>query len=216
MRTESTPGLVKISMIRRVLAVAAYTVEDEAVLPDPGCYQELYQLTGRDALGLAVGLVSVGLGVAWRSSGISTAGVILAVPSFFAAFSVALALPGAVAVVRRMTAFRADYAGITLGAAPDNLTFFRSRALFVPWAEVERIILYLADPRGQGAGSQVQCISLQRREGAVALVPGTATHPPRRITGWQLDAKRLAAVTEIVAPGVEIIAAGTRLGSAGT
>jgi len=33
------------------------------MLPDPGCYEERYRLTGQAAAGLAIGLISVGLGV---------------------------------------------------------------------------------------------------------------------------------------------------------
>jgi hypothetical protein len=35
--------------------------------PDPGCYEERYRLTGRAALGLAAGLLSVGLGILWHT-----------------------------------------------------------------------------------------------------------------------------------------------------
>jgi hypothetical protein len=61
-------------------------------------------------LGLAVGLVSVGLGV-WLSPGKSAAGVILAVQVVYSATGVILALPGVIAVAGGMTAFRADLCG---------------------------------------------------------------------------------------------------------
>ena len=170
-------------------------VEYQGVLSDPGCYEERYRLTGQAAAGLAVGFASVGLGVWWRSPGMSAAGVVLAVPVIFSAIAVILALPAVVAVARRMTAFRADYAGITLGAVPDNFTFFGRPAVFVPWVEVEQIILEFAGPPGR-AFPPVQRISLRRRGAAVAS---------HRITGWRLDAGRLAAVAGIVAPGVPVI-----------
>ena len=43
------------------------------MLPDPGCYEERYRLTGRAALGLAAGLLSVGLGILWHTPVIFTA-----------------------------------------------------------------------------------------------------------------------------------------------
>jgi len=43
------------------------------MLPDPGCYEERYRLTGRAALGLAVSLLSVGLGILWHTPVIFTA-----------------------------------------------------------------------------------------------------------------------------------------------
>jgi hypothetical protein len=178
-----------------MLAVSADSVEYQEVPPDPGCYEERYRLTGHAALGLAVGLGSVVLGVWWQSPGISAVKVILAVPVIFSALAVILALPNVVAAARRMTAFRADYVGITLGAVPDNLTFFGRPAVFIPWVEVEQIILEFAGPPGR-AFPPVERISLRQRGTAAAS---------RRITGWRLDAGRLAAVAGIVAPGVPVI-----------
>ena len=108
------------------------------MLPDPGCYEERYRLTGRAALGLAAGLLSAGLGILWHT------------PVIFTAIALLAAIPAVIALARRMIAFRADHAGITLGAVPDKLTFRRGQAVFVPWADVERIIFYPASPRGQG------------------------------------------------------------------
>ncbi len=174
------------------------------MLPDPGCYEERYRLTGRAALGLAAGLLSVGLGILWHT------------PVIFTAIALLVAIPAVIALARRMIAFRADHAGIMLGAAPDKLTFRRGQAVFVPWADVEQIILYPAYPRGQGSYAPVQCIAVQRREGAPALsrgteqapgcpAPGVAAGATRRITGWRLDRERLAAVTAAVAPGIPIV-----------
>jgi len=173
--------------------------------PDPSCYEERYRLTGKAALGLTVGLGSVVPGALWRSSGISAAGLILAAPAIFSAITVMLAMPVMVAVVRRMIAFRVDCAGVTLGAVPDNLTFFVRRAVFVPWAEVEQIVLCSAYLQRQGVRGPVQRIKLQCREGAVAIGPGAPACLARRITAWRLDADRLAAVTAVVAPGIPVI-----------
>ena len=88
---------------------------------------------------------------------------------------------------------------------PDKLTFGRGQAVFVPWADIEQIILYPVYPRGQGSYASVQCIAVQRRDGAPALpqgdeqapgcpVPGVAIGATLRIAGWRLDRERLAAV----------------------
>jgi hypothetical protein len=174
------------------------------MLPDPGCYGERYSQTGRAALGLAAVLLSVGLGILWHT------------PVIFTAIALLFAIPAVIARASRMIAFRADYAGITLGAVPDKLTFRRGPAVFVPWADIEQIILYPAYPRGQGSYASVQCIGVRRREGAPALsrgneqapgcpAPGVATGATRRIAGWRLDRERLAAVSAAVAPGIPIV-----------
>jgi hypothetical protein len=106
------------------------------MLQDPGFYEERYRLTGQAAAGLAIGLVSVGLGVLWQPP-ISAAAVVLAIPVAFSAFTVLLAMPGLIAMARRKTAFRADYAGIALGTLPDNLASLRGSPVFIPWADVK-------------------------------------------------------------------------------
>lgn len=181
----------------------ASSVEYRGV-PDVGCYEERHRLTGHAVTGMAVGLVSVGLG-AWWWPGISAAGLVLAIPVVMSAAGVIFALPGVAAVACRMVAFRADCMGITLGAVPDNLTFFGRRAVFVPWAEIEQIILYHAHPRGRGARAPVRRISVRRQEAAAALVPATASGMSRLIAGWRLDAERLGAVAAVVAPGVPVV-----------
>lgn len=175
---------------------------------DPGCYEERYRLTAATALRLAAGLVWLGVGIFWQSPVISMTSVILAIPVILSALAVAFAMPGVIAIARRMIVFRADYAGITLGAMPSNLASLRRPAIFIPWAEVERIILYLAYPPSQCACALVQGMAVQRRKGAAALAPGTATGTARKITGWKLDRERLIAVTAAVAPGIPIVAAG--------
>ena len=192
-------------------------------MPDPGCYEERYRPAGHAALGLAVGLVSVALGIVWHPSTISATAVILAVPVAFSAVAILLAMPGVVALGRRMVAFRADYAGITFGAVPDNWTFFRTPPVFVPWGDVERIVLYRAHPRVQGAYGEAGWIGVQRRAGALDLprgnerapgcpVPGVAAGAARKITGWRLDRERLAAVVAAVAPGIPVVDVSTAVG----
>jgi hypothetical protein len=181
------------------------------MLPDPGCYEERYRLTGGAALRLAVGLVWLGAGIFWQSPVISVTSVVLAIPVIFSVLAVAFAMPGVIAIARRMIVFRADYAGITLGVVPGTLASLRPSATFIPWAEVERIILYPACPPSRCAGAPVQGIAVQRRTGDAGLAPGTATGTARKITGWTLDRERLTAVTAAVAPGIPIVAAGYRL-----
>ena len=178
------------------------------MLPDPGCYEERYRLTGRAALSLGVGIVSVGLGILWQAPGVSAATVSLAVPVIISAIAVVLAVPGVAAAARRMIAFRADYAGITLGATPDNWTFFRRPATFISWAEIGQITLYSVGPSVPKRSGVVDRIVLQHQDAVTAAQPGAAPRTARRITGWRLDCQRLATVTAAVAPGVPIIVAG--------
>src|SRR5215472_16179820 len=112
--------------------------------PNPGLYEERYRLTSRVALRLAVGLLSVGLGLAWQPSVISATSAILAIPVLFSALTVAFVTPAVITIARRMIAFRADYVGITLGVMPTSLAALRRPAIFIPWSEVEKIILYRA------------------------------------------------------------------------
>jgi hypothetical protein len=182
--------------------------------PDMGYYEERYRLTGSAALGLAASLLAIGLGLLWDTQ------VIFAVVAVLGAAVAALG-GGVVHAARRAVAFRADYEGITLGTVPSKLPFGRS-AVFVPWADVEQIILY----RHKWGGvvlREERCIGIRRREGAPPLprgneqapgcpVPGVAAGASRKVTGWRLDRERLAAVTAAVAPGIPIIEAGTASG----
>ena len=162
-------------------------------------YEERYRLTGRAAAGLAASvlLVVVGLPVA-------PAGDLPPARRSPSRRSPPRA-PGVIDRVRRTTAFRADQAGITLGTVPDKLTARRGSRLFIPWADVERIILYPVHPRGRGSRAAVQCIGIQRRATAEPLrwgneqapgcpVPRVPAWATRMVTGWRLDRDRLAAV----------------------
>ena len=132
----------------------------------------------------------------------------------FSAIAVLLAMPGLIAMARRKTAFRADYAGITLGTLPDNLALLRGSPVVIPWADVEQIILYPSGPSEPDAPARIQYIAVQRREeaappppdGAIPA-PGRATPAAHKITGWRLDRERFAAVAAAVAPGVPIVEA---------
>jgi hypothetical protein len=180
------------------------------MLPDPGRYEERHRMAVGAAPGLAIGLITIGL-------------VLLTVWPWVTGAVIAVALVilmGAMVTGRRRVAFRADYAGITLGVVPGKLTVRGGPAVSIPWADVEKIIFYPASPVGQGADARVQCIGVQRREGAAALpagneqapgcpVPGVAAGATRRVAGWRLDRERLAVVTAAVAPGIPIVDAST-------
>jgi len=163
--------------------------------PDPGSYEERYRLTSGVVLRLASGLLLVALGLVWQPPAISAASVILAIPVIFSALTIAFVMPAVITIARRMTAFRADYGGITLGVMPTSLAALHRPAIFIPWAEVEKIILYQGgvhdhrletEPRaayrgdrGGGAehpGHRRQCGRMSRRNYPVAV---RARHRPR-------------------------------------
>lgn len=173
-------------------------------------YQERYRLTGRAAAGLAAVCVLIGLGFAlWR------------LPLVYLPVAIVIAVlaahgAGMIDLARRTVAFRADQAGIMLGAVPDKLTVRRGSALFIPWQDIEAIVLYPVYPRGDGRPPAVPCIGVQRQATAPPLrwgneqapgcpVPRVPAWATRRITGWRLDQDRLAAVTAAVAPRIAIL-----------
>jgi hypothetical protein len=146
--------------------------------PDQGCYEERYRLARGTMLALAGGLLALAIGFLLAGP--------LAVGLTFLGIAAITALPAVIGPATRRIAFRADQAGITLGAdLRDSWPFRRDRAVFVPWADVEQVIIY---PRpGYPAGS-----------------------PARQpVSGWRLDRDRLAAVTAAVAPGIPVIDACT-------
>jgi hypothetical protein len=132
----------------------------------------------------------------------------------FSALTVACVMPGVIAVARRMIAFRADYAGITVSVTRNGPAAFRRSTAFIPWGEVDAIVLYPACGRGRCGdaliqGIAVQGIAVQLRKGTTVagrdvIAPGMA----RTITGWKLDSARLTAVTAAVAPGIPVINTG--------
>jgi hypothetical protein len=176
---------------------------DPTAPPDPGCYEERYKVAGA-ALSLAAGLLALGVLAA-------VLGPASHPQLIFAALSALLALPTVLAMALHPVAFRADHAGVTLGAVR---VLPPRPAVFIPWADIEQIILYSA-----GSGRKaVECVGVRRREGAPALpygnrwapgcsVAGVAAGAARRMTHWRLDRERLAAVTAAVAPGIPIVEA---------
>jgi hypothetical protein len=129
-------------------------------------------------------------------------------------------VPWVLAVGSGKIAFRADMAGIRLGADPLSWPFRHAAAVFVPWADVEGIVLY---PGGGSVGwgsKETLGIGLQRRPDASALprgnkparrcpVPGVAAGAVRPVSAWRLDRERLAALTAAVAPAIPITDAST-------
>ena len=140
-------------------------------------------MTGRDGMGLAAGLLAIGLGFLWHTQAI------------FLVIGVVLTTVTVLALARRQLAFRAGPAGILLPGEPDRLTGRRGPAVLIPWADVEQIILYSGGP---GEQAPVQRIGIRRRTGVMEA---------RKVTGWRLDRGRLAAVTATVAPDVRIVGA---------
>ena len=171
---------------------------------DQGLYEERYRLAGSIAASLAISLVMVGVAVHF-SYGTWMA---LAALAF-----VSITVPCLAAAASRRIAFRADALGITLGASPLSLPGPDSSPVFIPWSDVERIVLYSG--RELGAGDR-QCLGLQRRPGAPRLprgngparrcpVPGLAEGTTRQVVAWRLDRERLTALTAAVAPGIPVI-----------
>ena len=182
------------------------------MLPDQGCYEERYRLTFPVVRGAAFSVVPLIVAIFGHQP---LPWVILA-PVIF----VLATVPWLLAVASRKIAFRADMAGITLGADPLSWPFRHASAVFVPWSDAEAIALYQGGgPFGWRIGDD-PCIGIQRRQGAPALsrgnkparrcpVPGVAAGAVRPVTAWRLDRDRLAALTAAVAPGIPIIDAGT-------
>jgi hypothetical protein len=203
-----------ISTLAGVLVGGIRTVDHRRVLLDLGCYEERYRLTSSAVLGLVASLLIIGAAFWLHGPVIPAVIVVLAF--------LAMQARGVFFAARRVVAFRADPAGITLGAVPGKLSLRGGSAVFVPWADVEQIILYPAYPADwrRRRYAEARCIGVRRRKGAPALaqgneqapgcpVPGVASGVTRKIMDWHLDRERLATVTAALAPGIPIIDAGT-------
>jgi len=180
----------------------------DSVYPDSGCYEERYRVSRTAQRGLSTSCVLLPTAIGLMSLNIVVSLVLFVLGAI-------TALPAVAGLAVRRTAFRADYAGITLGAdLRDGWALRWDRAVFVPWADVEQIVIY----PGQGfpAGSRARRIGIQRRPGAPELSAGDRPAPgcplprvtaaaTRPVAGWRLDPGRLAAVTAMVAPGVPVV-----------
>ena len=177
------------------------------MLLDQGLYEERYRLAGSIAASLAVSLVMIGVAVHF-SYGTWMA---LAALGF-----VSITVPALAAAASRRIAFRADALGITLGASPLSWPGRDSSPVFIPWSDVERIVIYSGPKAREPSAGDRQCIGIQRRPGAPRLpsgngparrcpVPGLAEGATRQVVAWRLDRERLTALTAAVAPGIPVI-----------
>jgi len=178
------------------------------MLPDPGRYEERYRLTFPVARNFAISFVSLIPAIFGHQP--------LPWLLLFLIVFVLATVPWMLAVASRKIAFRADMAGITLGADPLSWPFRHASAVFVPWVDVGGIVLY---PGGGSVGwgsKEIPGIGIQRRPDAPALprgnkparrcpVPGVAAGAVRPVSAWRLDRERLAALTAAVAPDIPII-----------
>jgi hypothetical protein len=171
------------------------------VLPDQGLYEERYRLTGAVAASLAVSLAMLGIAFHGAHDALWLA---LSVLAF-----VTVTMPIVTAAVTRRVAFRVDPLGVTLGGDPMGWTRFGNGSVFIPWTDVEKIVIY---PAGTGR----QCVGIQRHASAPPLpqgnrparrcpVPGVAEGATRQTVAWRLDRERLTALVAAVAPGIPVI-----------
>jgi hypothetical protein len=171
------------------------------VLPDQGLYEERYRLTGAVAASLAVSLVM--LGVSFHGTH-DTFWLALSVLAF-----VTVTVPALAAAATKRIAFRADPMGVTLGGDPISWTDRSGGTVFIPWFDVEKIVIFRA-------GTGKQCVGVQRRASAPPLprgngparrcpVPGVAEGATRQTVAWRLDRERLTALVAAVAPGIPLI-----------
>jgi hypothetical protein len=175
--------------------------------PDPGTYERRFWVTRSSHLAFSISLTLIPTAIGLISVSLPIALVLFVVGGI-------TALPILAGLAIRRTAFRADYAGITLGAdLRDGWTLRRDRAVSIPWADVEQIVIYPGP--GFPAGSRSRHIGIQRRQDAPELSPGDGPAPgcplprvtaaaTRPITGWRLDRDRLAEVIAMVAPGIPV------------
>ena len=176
---------------------------------DQGLYEERYRLAGSIAASLAISLVMIGVAVHFSFAtwiALSALGLM------------SITVPCLATAATGRIAFRADVLGITLGASPLSWPGRDSSPVFIPWSDVERIVLYSGPKSGElGAGDR-QCIGIQRRPGAPRLprgngparrcpVPGLAEGATRQVVAWRLDRERLTALTAAVAPCIPVIVA---------
>jgi hypothetical protein len=115
------------------MAEAARGREEHDVPSDQGCYKERYRLTYPVARGFAFSVVPLIIAIFSHQT---LPWVILSPVAFVLA-----TVPWLVAVTSRKVAFRADTAGITLGADPLSWPFRHASAVFVPWSDAEGIVL---------------------------------------------------------------------------
>jgi hypothetical protein len=176
-------------------------MDDRSMLPDPGRYEERYRMTTGAVPVVAASLVLLGL--VFKTAALWAAEALIAL-------ALAVLLVPAVAA-RRLVAFRADYAGVLLGAEPRALMVGRRRPVFIPWHEVDQIVLHPDTSGLPGTKGRVGRVEVRRRMVLPAVdeqapEPGAAA-VTRSVRGWRLDRERLALITAAVAPCVPVIEA---------
>ncbi len=119
-----------------------------------------------------------------------------------------------VSTLRGSLALRVDGQGVTLGGLPMR----RSTAAFVPWADIEAVVLFEQPVPMTGP---MPYVGIKRRAGtgrlpgamgslSKALIPhvdGDVVAASRPINGWRLDRERLTAAVSAHAPQVPILEA---------
>ncbi|QFG22549.1 hypothetical protein [Actinomadura sp. WMMB 499] len=112
-------------------------------------------------------------------------------------------------MVLRRVAFRVDAKGITVAGNPLR---YRATLLFVPWQEVQTVVLWK-----QHLAQNMPYVGIQRNEdarpgkggrGHDPVLRAAAPHVPteivrssRAVNGWRLDRDRLAAAVAPLRPG---------------
>jgi hypothetical protein len=169
---------------------------------DQGLYEERYRLTGSMIASLVVSLalLAAALHGAQGSAYLAALGILT---------FVTVTAPVLLTMMNRKIAFRVDPMGITLGGDPMTWASRSNSGVFIPWSDVEKIVIYRGTAGRPGVG-------IQRREGATPLpkgneparrcpVPGVAEGATRQTVGWRLDRERLTAFLAAMAPGIPLI-----------
>lgn len=180
--------------------------------PESFVYEARYGWNGRTGLIVVASFLFVVLGFAVPlSAGLRIADVLL----FGVGGLLMLGVVGS-----RQVAMRVDAEGVTLGGVPPR---YRSGTTFVPWADIEKVVLW---KQKLPHGGSLPYVGLARRKDAPPLagrpvrllgrimaravapqVSGDTLMASRAINGWRLDKERLATAVEHFAPGVRLEAA---------
>jgi hypothetical protein len=172
---------------------------------DPFAYETYHGLRGRTGPGILMCLLFVIFGLAVRMPlGLRIADLLL-----FGGAGTLLLVNG----LSNRVALRADAEGVTLSAP---LLRYRAAATFVPWASIERIVLW---EQRQVRGGPMPFVGLVGRADAAPQrgrlarinahfsppIPDGSTYlAVRAVTGWHLDVPRLTAAVARYAPTVRI------------
>lgn len=199
-------GACDVSRSWTLAAVSGIMCDMES---EPFVYDARYGLGGRTGLIIVIALVFAILGIVLPlSTGLRIADIVL--------FGGGGLFMLGVATSHRV-AFRVDARGVTLGGVPPR---YRSGTHFVPWADIEKVVLW---QQKLPHGGSMRYVGLVRRAGAPPLagrsaqfvgrimaaavargISGDTLMASRGIDGWSLDKDRLTAAVEHFAPGIPI------------